>query len=48
MQTNWEAIGYTTPAVLGAQMADLSGRYIQLIGDGAFQETAQEISTMIR
>jgi indolepyruvate decarboxylase len=48
MQTNWEAIGYTTPAVLGAQMADLTGRYIQLIGDGAFQETAQEISTIIK
>ena len=47
MQTNWEAIGYTTPAVLGAQLADPSGRYIQLIGDGAFQETAQEISTVI-
>jgi TPP-dependent 2-oxoacid decarboxylase len=48
MQTNWEAIGYTTPAVLGAQMADLTGRYIQIIGDGAFQETAQEISTIIK
>jgi len=48
MQTNWEAIGYTTPAVLGAQLADPSGRYIHLIGDGAFQETAQEISTMIK
>ena len=47
MQTNWEAIGYTTPAVLGAQMADPSGRDIQLIGDGAFQETAQEITTVI-
>jgi len=48
MQTNWEAIGYTTPAVVGAQMADLTGRFIQLIGDGAFQETAQEVSTMIK
>jgi TPP-dependent 2-oxoacid decarboxylase len=48
MQTNWEAIGYTTPAVLGAQMADLTSRYIQIIGDGAFQETAQEISTIIK
>jgi len=48
MQTNWEAIGYTTPAVLGAQIADPTGRYIHLIGDGAFQESAQEISTMIK
>jgi len=48
MQTNWEAIGYTTPAVLGAQLADPGGRYIHLIGDGAIQETAQEISTMIK
>jgi TPP-dependent 2-oxoacid decarboxylase len=48
MQTNWEAIGYTTPALLGAQIADPDGRFIQLIGDGAFQETAQEISTVIR
>jgi len=47
MQTNWEAIGYTTPAVLGAQMGNPSGRHIHVIGDGAFQETAQEISTMI-
>jgi indolepyruvate decarboxylase len=48
MQTNWEAIGYTTPAVLGAQIADPSGRYIQIIGDGAFQETAQEIATVMK
>jgi indolepyruvate decarboxylase len=47
MQANWDAIGYTTPAVLGAQIANPNGRYIQLIGDGAFQETAQEISTVI-
>ncbi len=48
MQTNWEAIGYTTPAVLGAQMADPTGRYIHVIGDGAFQESAQEVSTMMK
>ncbi len=47
MQTNWEAIGYTTPALLGAQIADPAGRFIHLIGDGAFQETAQEISSVI-
>ena len=48
MRTNWEAIGYTTPAVLGAQIADPSRRYIHIIGDGAFQETAQEIATVIK
>lgn len=35
MQMNGDAIGFTTPAVLGAQMADPNGRHIHLIGDGA-------------
>jgi TPP-dependent 2-oxoacid decarboxylase len=48
MQTNWEAIGYTTHAVLGAQIADPHGRSIHVIGDGAFQETAQEIATFMK
>jgi TPP-dependent 2-oxoacid decarboxylase len=29
-------------------MADPSGRFIKLIGDDAFQETAQELSTVIK
>jgi indolepyruvate decarboxylase len=47
-QPLWGSIGYTLPATLGAQLADLSRRNLLLIGDGAFQLTFQEISTMLR
>ncbi|TGA97001.1 alpha-keto acid decarboxylase family protein [Sporolactobacillus shoreae] len=47
-QPLWGSIGYTLPALLGTQLADLSRRNILLIGDGAFQLTFQEISTMMR
>ena len=47
-QASWEAIGWTTPAVVGAQLADPNGRHLHVVGDGGFQETAQEISTLIR
>lgn len=47
-QPLWGSIGYTVPAVLGTQMADRSRRNILLVGDGSFQLTAQEVSTMIR
>ncbi|WP_275541678.1 MULTISPECIES: alpha-keto acid decarboxylase family protein [Clostridium] len=47
-QPLWGSIGYTLPALLGSQLADQKRRNILLIGDGAFQMTAQEISTMLR
>ncbi|MBH8575367.1 alpha-keto acid decarboxylase family protein [Nostocaceae cyanobacterium CENA369] len=47
-QYTWEAIGYTLPAVLGAHLADQSRRHLLVVGDGAFQLTAQELSTILR
>ncbi|GGB06747.1 alpha-keto acid decarboxylase family protein [Macrococcus hajekii] len=47
-QPLWGSIGYTLPALLGTQMADKKRRNVLLIGDGSFQLTAQELSTMIR
>ncbi|MCJ8013009.1 alpha-keto acid decarboxylase family protein [Paenibacillus sp. KQZ6P-2] len=47
-QPLWGSIGFTLPALLGTQLADQSRRNILLIGDGSFQLTAQEISTMLR
>lgn len=47
-QPLWGSIGYTLPATIGTQMADLYRRNILLIGDGSLQLTAQDISTMIR
>ncbi|EIT87389.1 indole-3-pyruvate decarboxylase [Fictibacillus macauensis ZFHKF-1] len=47
-QPLWGSIGYTLPALLGSQLADESRRNLLLIGDGSFQLTAQELSTMLR
>ena len=47
-QPLWGSIGYTLPATLGTQLADLYRRNILLIGDGSLQLTAQDLSTMIR
>ncbi|MUV38847.1 Indolepyruvate decarboxylase [Lentibacillus sp. JNUCC-1] len=46
-QPLWGSIGFTFPALLGSQLADMSRRNILLIGDGSFQLTAQELSTML-
>lgn len=46
-QPLWGSIGFTLPALLGSQLADTSRRNILLIGDGSFQLTAQELSTML-
>ncbi|MDZ8259908.1 alpha-keto acid decarboxylase family protein [Nostoc sp. ChiQUE01b] len=45
---SWGAIGYALPAVLGAHLADNSRRHLLVLGDGAFQMTAQELSTILR
>lgn len=44
------SIGWSVGAVLGYSMAaaEKGKRVIAMIGDGSFQMTAQEISTMIR
>lgn len=47
-QPVWGAIGYTLPALLGTLMAAPERRHILFIGDGSFQITAQEISTLLR
>ena len=48
VQAFYSSIGYCTPAALGVALARPRKRPLVLTGDGAFQMTAQEISTMIR
>ncbi|WP_133126757.1 alpha-keto acid decarboxylase family protein [Legionella nagasakiensis] len=47
-QPLWGSIGYTVGALLGAAIADPARRTLLFVGDGSFQLTAQEISTVIR
>jgi TPP-dependent 2-oxoacid decarboxylase len=47
-QAFYVSIGYALPATLGAQLAAPNLRPITFVGDGAFQMTAQELSTIIR
>lgn len=47
-QPLWASIGYTLPASLGASLADKTRRTLVIIGDGALQTTAQELSSIIR
>ncbi len=47
-QAFYLSIGYSVPASLGAQLADSGRKPLVFVGDGAFQMTAQEISTLIR
>ncbi|KAK6538960.1 Pyruvate decarboxylase 1, variant 3 [Orbilia ellipsospora] len=51
-QVLWGSIGYSVGACQGAALAvkesDPSRRVILIVGDGSFQLTAQEVSTMIR
>jgi indolepyruvate decarboxylase len=42
------SIGFTVPAALGVGLADPTRRPVLFVGDGAFQMTAQELSTLIR
>ena len=44
----WDSIGYSVPALLGACLADQRRRHILVVGDGSFQVTAQELSTILR
>ncbi|HVI06156.1 MAG TPA: thiamine pyrophosphate-dependent enzyme [Sphingomicrobium sp.] len=45
---NWGSIGYSVGALLGAMTAAPERRHILLIGDGSFQVSAQELSTILR
>lgn len=49
-QVLWGSIGYSVGACLGALLATKGNgnRVILFVGDGSFQMTAQEISTMLR
>ncbi|HOV87651.1 MAG TPA: thiamine pyrophosphate-binding protein [Syntrophobacteraceae bacterium] len=48
VQSYYASIGYCTPAALGVALACPGKRPVVLTGDGAFQMTAQEVSTLIR
>ena len=47
-QTFYGSIGYTVGATLGAGIAATDRPVILFVGDGAFQVTCQDLSTMIR
>ena len=48
IQAFYLSIGYSIPATLGAKLAEPGLRPITIVGDGAFQMTAQEVSTLVR
>ena len=45
---NWGSIGYSVGALLGALTAAPERRHLLFVGDGSFQVTAQELSTILR
>ncbi|HEY4018051.1 MAG TPA: thiamine pyrophosphate-binding protein [Pseudonocardiaceae bacterium] len=47
-QAVWGSIGYTVGSLLGTLFAAPSRRHLLCVGDGSFQLTAQELSTMLR
>jgi indolepyruvate decarboxylase len=44
----YTSMGFAVPAALGAQMAQPDHRVVVLVGDGAFQMTGMELSTIVR
>ncbi len=48
VQSYYCSIGFCTPASVGVALARPDKRPVVLTGDGAFQMTAQEVSTLIR
>jgi indolepyruvate decarboxylase len=46
-QPLWASIGWTLPAALGASLAAPDRRVVLIIGDGAFQQTASELGTIL-
>ena len=47
-QIVWGSIGYSVGSLLGALFAAPARRHLLVVGDGSFQLTAQELSTMLR
>ncbi len=47
-QVLWGSIGYSVGCLLGCAIAAPQRRSILLVGDGSFQMTAQELSTILR
>jgi indolepyruvate decarboxylase len=47
-QAIWGSIGYTVGSLLGTLTAAPERRHLLFVGDGSFQLTAQELSTMLR
>jgi TPP-dependent 2-oxoacid decarboxylase len=47
-QAVWGSIGYSLGSLLGTLMAAPERRHLLFIGDGSFQLTAQELSTILR
>jgi len=47
-QAVWSSIGYATGALLGTLLAAPDRRHVLFTGEGSFQLTAQEISTILR
>jgi indolepyruvate decarboxylase len=47
-QVIWGSIGYTVGSLLGTLTAAPQRRHLLFVGDGSFQLTAQEVSTMLR
>jgi indolepyruvate decarboxylase len=45
---NWGSIGYTVGALLGTLTAAPERRHLLFVGDGSFQVSAQELSTILR
>src|SRR6516162_9576331 len=45
---NWGSIGFSVGALLGTLTAAPERRHILFVGDGSFQVTAQELSTILR
>jgi indolepyruvate decarboxylase len=45
---NWGSIGYAVGALLGALTAAPERRHLLFVGDGSFQVSAQELSTILR
>jgi pyruvate decarboxylase len=48
IEMQWGHIGWSIPAAFGYAMARPDRKVVVLVGDGAFQVTAQEISLMVR